>query len=145
MRTGLLVRLQKKSLEQRNCLYEVCISKWSVWKPPKENVPIPENYFQTKCYSIVFEKHWNNTRAFCLNLILQTWNMVLHTRFTELHILFTIRCTVFLSSTVFLISGLVFFLIRRRSSESVLWRSFFRWIPRKTWVKAHVLTRVASV
>ena len=98
-----------------------------------------------KCYSNAFKKHWNNIGTICLNIILRTWNMFLHTRLTELQILFAIRSTVFSTSIVFEISRLVFFLIRRQSSEAVLWMSYFLWTPRKTLVKEHVFTRVASV
>ena len=41
--------------------------------------------------------------------------MFLHTGLTQLHIFFMTRSTVFFSSTVFVISRLVFFLIRRQS------------------------------
>ena len=46
--------------------------------------------------------------------------MFLHTGFTELHIFFVTGSATFFSSTVFVISMFVFFLIRRQLSEAVL-------------------------
>ena len=46
--------------------------------------------------------------------------MLLHNRLTEIHVLFMTRSTTFFRSTVFVISRLAFFLIRRQSSEDVL-------------------------
>ena len=64
-----------------------------------DNAPSPQNYFQTncQCYSDAFKKHWNNTGTICLNIILQTWDMFLHTGLTELHIFFLTRSTTFFS------------------------------------------------
>ena len=51
--TSSLGRLQKKSLEHNDCLYVTSISERGVRKPPKENVPSSENYFQTNCRSVI--------------------------------------------------------------------------------------------
>ena len=88
--------------------------------------------------------HGSALFAFLVNIILQTWHMFLHTRFTELYIFFVTRSTAFFSSTIFVIFRLVFFLIRRQYSEVVLWRSFFWWTPGKT-VKEQIFTTVATL
>ena len=72
-----------------------------------------------KCYSNAFKKHWNNTKAICQNIILRTWDMVLHTGLMKLHIFFVSKSTIFFSSTVVVISRLIIFVIRRQSSEGV--------------------------
>ena len=46
--------------------------------------------------------------------------MFMDTGVTELHMFFMTRSTTFFSLTAFLISRLLFFLIRRQSSEGVL-------------------------
>ena len=51
----------------------------------------------SKCYSNAFKKYWNNTKTVCLNIILQTWDMFLHTRLTEFHIFFITRSATFLA------------------------------------------------
>ena len=58
-----------------------------------------------------------------MNVILWIRDTFLHSGLTELHMFFITRSTTFFSSSVFVISRLVFFLIRRQSSEVVLWRS----------------------
>ena len=63
-----------------------------------ENVPSSKNYFQANSRSVII-KHWNNTRVICLNIFLQTPDMFLHTRLTELHIFFVTISTAFFSST----------------------------------------------
>ena len=53
---------------------------------PNVNLHIPQNYFQINCLSVIpllLKKHGNNTKTTCLNIILQTWDMLLHTRLTE--------------------------------------------------------------
>ena len=74
------------------------------------------SYKLLKCYSNVFKKYSNNTESVCLNVILQTLDMFLHIRLTELRMF----CMTFFSSTVFVISRLVCFLIKRQASEAVL-------------------------
>ena len=43
------------------------------------------------------------------------------------------------------ISRLVFFLIRKQSSEGVIWRNYFQWTPAKTSAKESIFTLVASL
>ena len=82
---------------------------------PQRTVPLVEIVSNKllKYYSNAFKKDWNNTGIICLNIIVQTWDMFSHTGLTELHIFFLTRSTTFFSSNVFVISMLVFFLIRR--------------------------------
>ena len=79
------------------------------------------------------EQHWNN---------LFEWN------FADLGYVFAnFLCDwkhIIFSSTVFVISVLVLFLIRKQSSEGALWRGYFWWTPRKTflfsiWTKNHIV------
>ena len=79
------------------------------------------------------EQHWNN---------LFEWN------FADLGYVFAnFLCDwkhIIFSSTVFVISVLVLFLIRKQSSEGALWRGYFWWTPQKTflfsiWTKIHVV------
>ena len=100
MQTFSLGRLQEKSLEHNDCLYLAFVLEWRVRKPPMENVPSSENYFQTNCSVIpmFLKKHLNNTRTICLNRFLQTWDIFLHTGLAELHIFFA---TLKLVSTIF--------------------------------------------
>ena len=145
--TTLLGRLQEKSLEHNDCLYAESILKQRVRKPNRQclySAKLLSNKL-LKCYPNTFKKNWNNTRSICLNVNLHIWDIFLHTGLTENHIFFTIRSTAFFSSTVFVIFMLTFFLIRRQSSEDILWRSYFRWTPRKTSVKEHIFITVASL
>ena len=56
----------------------------------------------------------NNTGTICFNIILPTRDMRLHSGLNEFHTFFMTRSTWFFSWTVFVISRLVFFLIRRQ-------------------------------
>ena len=67
----------------------------------------------SKCYSNNFKKHWNDDGQLCLKVIL-------HIGLTEHYIFFVTRNRAFFSSNVFVISILVFFLIRRQSSKLTL-------------------------
>ena len=88
IQTSSLSKMQKKSLEHNDCLHVVSVSQQRVRKPPTDNIPSPQNYFQTNC------QQWNNTGTICLNVTLQTWDMFLHTGLIKLHIFFVIRrCT----------------------------------------------------
>ena len=141
--TSLLGRPQRKSLEHNNYLYVAFMSEQRVRQPPTENVPSLHNYFQTNCWSVLLmlfkkKKHWD---------------ILLEGNFADLgHVFahwfnwgyFVTRSTTFLSSTVFVISRLVFFLVRRQSSEGLLWRSHFWWTPRKT-MKEPIFTIVESL
>ena len=118
MQTSSMGMLQKKSLEHNDCLYVAAsILQQRVRKSPTDNISSPQNYFQTNYRSVIpsnaFKKHRNNTVIICLNIILQTWDMFLHNGLTELHMFFMTRSTTFFSSTVFVISRLLFFLKRR--------------------------------
>ena len=53
IQTSMLGRLQKKSLEHNDCLYVTFILQERVRKPPTDNIPSPQNYFQTNCQSII--------------------------------------------------------------------------------------------
>ena len=87
----------------------------------------------------------NNTWRICLNVILQTWNMFLDTGLTELYILFVSRSTTLFNCLCnFLISRVLFFLIKRQTSENVLWRSYFLRTSRKTSVKECIFIIVGS-
>ena len=48
----MLGRLQKKSLEH-DCLYVASASQRRVKKPPMDNIPCPQNYFQLTCQSVI--------------------------------------------------------------------------------------------
>ena len=48
-------RLQKKSLEHNDYLYAVPVLEWSVKKPPKDNDPSLQNYFQRNCWIVKFQ------------------------------------------------------------------------------------------
>ena len=52
----------------------------------------------------------------CFNIFLQTWKIFFHIGLTEPHIFFVNIRTTFFSLNVFVISGLVFFLIRRNDT-----------------------------
>ena len=66
-----------------------------------------------QCILNKLEKHWDN--FFECNF----GQMLLQNGLTELYIFFMTRSTTFFSSTVFIIFRLLFFLIRRQSTESV--------------------------
>ena len=120
VQTNSVGRLQKKSSEHKLFL---SISQQKVRKPPNGQHPQSIKLLSNKLlksYSNVFKKHWNNTGTIRLNIILQTWDMFLNIGLTELHMFFITRSTTFFTSTVFIIFRLVFFLIRRLSSEGVL-------------------------
>ena len=53
IQTSLLGRLEKKSLEHNDCLYVAYLSQQRVRKPPMDNIPSPQNYFQTNCRSVI--------------------------------------------------------------------------------------------
>ena len=65
----------------------------------------------SKCYFNAFKKHWNNTGEICLNIILKTWDMFLHTGLTDFRMFFMTRSITYFSSNVFVIFRLIFFLI----------------------------------
>ena len=46
MQTSLLGRLQKTLLEHNDFWYEMSVSEGRVRKPPTDNAPSPQNYFQ---------------------------------------------------------------------------------------------------
>ena len=62
----------------------------------------------------------NSNGTIFLNLILQSWGMLLHTGFTELHIFFVTRSTTIFSSTVFLVRN--FHACNLSNKEAVLLR-----------------------
>ena len=66
--TSSLGRLQKKSLEHNDCLYvpSVCIETECVKKPQTDNVPSPQNYFQTNCQSAMLHISSKNTSGWVL-------------------------------------------------------------------------------
>ena len=147
MQTNLLGRLPKKSLRHSSCLYVACVPEQRVRKPQKENVPSLQNYFQRNCWSVI------------PMLLKSVGTTLAQSNWTKFCRLGTCFCTLgylsfifswpletgFFSSTVFIISMLVFFLIMRQLSDGVFWRSYFWWTPIKTSVKEHVFTRVASM
>ena len=49
IQTSSLGRLQKKLLEHNECLYIASVLLRRVRKPPTDNIPSPQNYFQTNC------------------------------------------------------------------------------------------------
>ena len=109
--------MEKKSLEHNGCLYATSLSEQSIRKPPTGNVPSPQNYFQANCWSVILmllKKHWSNIGTIFLNVILLSWDLFLHIFFVS-------------KSTMTKISLLVFFLVRKQSSEGALWRNYFRW------------------
>ena len=71
-------------------------------KPPTENAPTLK-LISNNLWNCYFKKHLANMGTIFLN-ILQTWDIFLHTEFTELQIFFMTRSTTFFSSTVFVIS-----------------------------------------
>ena len=88
-----------------------------------DNIPSLRNYFQTNRYSVnpilfkkALEQHWDN--LFECNF--STWDMFLHTGLTELHMFFMTRSTTFFRVTAFVITRVVFFLVRRQSSKGLL-------------------------
>ena len=93
-----------------------------------------------KCYFNAFKKHWSKTGAICLNVIQQTWDMLWYSELTKLNMFFMTRSMTFFSLTVFVISRLVFFLIRRQSSEGVLWNKLRSKLATK--LKTHCVTDV---
>ena len=80
----------------------------------------------------------------------QHWNNLFERNFTDLGYVFPyflrdLKHSIF-SLTLFGISMLVFsMLVRKQSSEVVLWRSYFWWTSRKTSVKERILTRVTRL
>ena len=46
-------RLQKEALEHNDCLYVASLSQLRVRKPPTDNIPSLQNYFQTDCQSVI--------------------------------------------------------------------------------------------
>ena len=118
-----LGKVEKKLLEHNDCLYRASVLEQRVRKSPNEQCSQSTKLITnklSKCYSSGFKKLLNNTGKICLNIILQARDMFLHTGLTELHIFFVTRSTTFFSSTVFVISMFVFFLVRRQSSQGVL-------------------------
>ena len=95
IQTNSLGRLQKKSLGHNNCLYEASVLQRRVRTLPKDYLFSAKllSYKLSKCYSSAFKK---------------------------LHIFFMTRSMTFFMSAVFVISRVVFFLIKRQSSEDVL-------------------------
>ena len=93
------------------------VSKRNVRKPSTESSPSAQNYFRQFRSVIPMLLHWSNIWIICLNVILQTWDMFLH-------IFFVIKGATFFSSTVFVISMLVSSLIKKQSSEGVLYELF---------------------
>ena len=49
IQTSSLGRLQKKSLKHNDSLHVQFITQWRVRNPPTDNIPSPQNYFQTNC------------------------------------------------------------------------------------------------
>ena len=101
-----LGRRQKKSVEHNDCLYVASLLLKSHKTPNGQclqSAKLLSNKL-VKCYSNAFKRHWNNTGTICLNIILQTWDLFLHTGLTEHYIFFMTRSTTFFSSTVFVIS-----------------------------------------
>ena len=56
----------------------------------------------------------------CVNIILEIWDRFLHNGLTELQMFSMIRGMTFFGSNVFVISTMVFILIRRQFSEGAL-------------------------
>ena len=48
-----LSRLPKKPLEHNDCLYVAFLSQQRVRKPPTDNIPSQQNYFQTNCRKVI--------------------------------------------------------------------------------------------
>ena len=94
---------------------------------------IVEVFFQS--YLKTFQQHWNNLFE----------HRFADSGYVFCTIFFMTRSTTYFSSTVFVISRFVFFLIQRQSSEDVLWRSYFCRTPRKTSVKESFFTKAASL
>ena len=46
-------RLQKEALEHNDCLYVASLLQLRVRKPPTDNIPSLQNYFQTDCQSVI--------------------------------------------------------------------------------------------
>ena len=113
----MLGRLQKKSVEHNDCLYPVSVLEKRVTKSPMDNAPSLQNYFRKNCWSAI---PMLLKRQICLNVILQTWDLFLHNGLTEHYIFFVTRSMTFFSSDIFVISILVFFLIRTQSSKLTL-------------------------
>ena len=53
IQTSSLGRLQKKSVGHNDCLYAMSVLKKRARKPPTDNAPIPQNYFQKNCRSAI--------------------------------------------------------------------------------------------
>ena len=121
IRTSSPGRLQKRSLEHNDCLLvcSVRIATDSQDSPNGQYLQFPKLVSNklSKSYSNAFKKHQNDTGTICLNI---NWDMFLPNGLAELHMFFMTRSTTFFSSTIFVISRLLFFLIRRQSSEGVL-------------------------
>ena len=69
-----------------------------------------------KFYSNAFKSIGTTIGQICFNIFLQTWKIFFHIGLTEPHIFFVNIRTTFFSLNVFIISGLVFFLIRRNDT-----------------------------
>ena len=97
-----------------------------VRKHPMDNISSPQNYFQKIFGSVIsmFLKSIGTTlEQFVWRYFSRLWDMFLHTGLTEFQTFFMTKSPTFFSSTFFVISRLVLFLIRRQSSEGFLWRS----------------------
>ena len=106
-------------MEHNDCFHVASGSQQSQGTPNRQYLQSAK--LLSKKFSVLFqcilnklEKHWDN--FFDCNF----GQMLLQNGLTELYIFFMTRSTTFFSSTVFIIFRLLFFLIRRQSTESTL-------------------------
>lgn len=107
--------LQKKSSEYIDCLYVTFVSQWRIGKSTTDSILGPQNYFQiVEVFVIVMllKRIGAYAEKICLNIILRSSEMFLHTGLTEVHIFYLSRSTTFFSSFFCVIFMLVLFLIR---------------------------------
>ena len=121
IQASMLSRLQKKPLEHNDCFCVASALQQRVSRPPADNIPSLQNYFQINCQSVIpMLLRCIGTIlgqfAICLNVILRTWDMFLHNGLTQLHVSFMTRSAAFFSSNASVTSRLQFFLIRKQSS-----------------------------
>ena len=111
MQTSSLGRI-RKNFQNINLL--VCSVHFGTESQETSSGQLPRKLLSNKLskyYSNAFKKYWNNIGTICLKVIFRTCDIFLHTGLTELHIFFVTRSTTFFSSTVFVISRLVFCLM----------------------------------
>ena len=53
IKTSTLGKPQKKSLEHKDCLHVASVLQRRVKKPPMDNIPGLQNYFQINCQSVI--------------------------------------------------------------------------------------------